>query len=104
MGCHLTGSEVGLIACYGFDQGINEGNNSGITSLEDCTSNNLDGSLHNFALTGPVSNWVALGAALTGSCICEDADMDTYTICDGDCDDTNAAIYPGATRNLQCAG
>jgi hypothetical protein len=29
---------------------------------------------------------------------CNDNDADTYTVAQGDCDDTNAAVYPGATE------
>jgi len=32
------------------------------------------------------------------TCACTDLDGDGYTTCDGDCDDTNAAVHPGATE------
>lgn len=54
----LTGSESGLLAYYNFNQGIANGNNTGITTLNDLTGNN-DGTLKNFALTAnSTSNFV----------------------------------------------
>lgn len=54
----LTGSESGLVAYYNFKQGVAGGNNAGVTTLIDLTSNNNDGDLQNFALNGSTSNWV----------------------------------------------
>ncbi|HLV13929.1 MAG TPA: LamG-like jellyroll fold domain-containing protein [Xanthomarina sp.] len=48
----------GLLAYYKFNQGFPAGNNIGLTSLIDNTSNNYDGTLTNFALTGSTSNWL----------------------------------------------
>lgn len=58
MSQELTGSESGLIAYYNFNQGIAGGNNAGVTTLIDVTSNGFDGTLNGFSLTGPTSNWV----------------------------------------------
>jgi hypothetical protein len=58
MSTTFTGSEPGLIAYYNFDQGITAGNNTGITTLNDLSPNNLDGTLTNFGLTGVTSNWI----------------------------------------------
>lgn len=55
----LTGSETGLVGYYNFDQGTAGGNNSEITTLTDLTMNGHDGTLVNFALDGPVSNWIS---------------------------------------------
>ena len=55
----LTGSETGLIGYYNFNQGTDGGNNAGITTLNDLTSSNIDGTLINFGLTGSTSNWVS---------------------------------------------
>ena len=55
----LAGSETGLVAYYRFNQGIPEGNNAGLTVLDDETLNNFDGSLSSFALSGTTSNWVS---------------------------------------------
>jgi hypothetical protein len=59
MSNELTGNETGLVAYYNFNQGITAGNNAGITSLNDKTSNAYNGTLHNFTLNGATSNWVA---------------------------------------------
>jgi sugar lactone lactonase YvrE len=48
----------GLIAYYRFDQGIAESNNAGLNTLADSSSNGLNGTLHNFELTGTISNWI----------------------------------------------
>ncbi len=54
----LTGSESGLVAYYNFNQNEAGGTNTGQTTLDDLTSNNNDGTLTNFALTGSTSNWM----------------------------------------------
>ncbi len=63
MSNELIGNETGLVAYYNFNQGAPSGNNAGIISLTDKTSNAYNGTLHNFALNGATSNWVA-GAPL----------------------------------------
>ncbi|MBK8921078.1 MAG: HYR domain-containing protein [Saprospirales bacterium] len=59
MHIELAGTEVGLLACYDFNQGIPGGNNAGVTVLNDKTANSLHGQLFGFALTGSVSNWIS---------------------------------------------
>ena len=59
MSCELEGDEPGLVAYYPFNQGVPGGNNAGLTTLFDATSNANDGTLFNFTLDGPTSNWVA---------------------------------------------
>ncbi|MDW3194901.1 MAG: LamG-like jellyroll fold domain-containing protein [Cytophagales bacterium] len=54
----LTGSETGLELYYNFNQNEAGGTNTGQTTLDDLTSNNNDGTLTGFALTGSTSNWV----------------------------------------------
>ncbi len=67
--CALSGSEPSLLAYYNFNTGVAGANNSGDTILNDlhgfCP---INGKLVNFALTGTVSNWVAPGAPISGSC------------------------------------
>jgi hypothetical protein len=58
MNSELCGSETGLIAYYNFYQGTAGGDNSAITTLEDKTANNNDGTLTNFTKTGASSNFV----------------------------------------------
>ncbi|MDR3667879.1 MAG: YCF48-related protein [Ignavibacteriaceae bacterium] len=55
----LVGNESGLLMYYNFNEGIAGGNNAGLTSLIDATSNHYNGTLLNFDLTGNTSNWVA---------------------------------------------
>ena len=54
----LSGNEDNLLIYYDFNQGTGDGDNTGITELIDRTSNNYNGLLHNFALTGSTSNFV----------------------------------------------
>ncbi len=63
----LTGSEPGLVAYYNFDQGIADGNNAGVTTLTDNSTNGNNGTLYNFALNGASSNWIASNAKLYNS-------------------------------------
>jgi len=62
----LAGNETGLVAYYNFNNGNPSGTNTGVTSLEDSTPNNLDGTLQSFALSGTTSNWVASGPMILG--------------------------------------
>ncbi|MBC7885268.1 MAG: hypothetical protein H7X99_07320, partial [Saprospiraceae bacterium] len=56
----LTGQESGLQAYYDFNHATAQagGNNAGLTNLIDRTTNNNNGTLYNFALTGSNSNWL----------------------------------------------
>ncbi|QKG53346.1 LamG-like jellyroll fold domain-containing protein [Hymenobacter sp. BRD67] len=47
-----------LVAYYDFDTGTAGGNNTGLTTLTDRSSNAQNGTLTGFALTGTTSNWV----------------------------------------------
>lgn len=54
----LSGTEIGLVDYYTFDQGIQNGSNVGLTTLYDITASANNGTLNNFALTGATSNYV----------------------------------------------
>jgi hypothetical protein len=54
----LTGTETGLVAYYGFNHGVANGTNTGITTLSDLTGHGWNGTLYSFALSGTTSNWV----------------------------------------------
>jgi hypothetical protein len=51
-------ASTGLTAYYNFDQGVSGANNTTTDMVYDQTSNQLNGTLKNFALTGTTSNWV----------------------------------------------
>lgn len=94
--CELTGSESGLLAYYNFNQGVAGGNNAGVTTLNDLTSNNHDGTLQNFALNGGSSNWVTAGNPVSGAC----STPSTVLVCDSLKDFPNAqgpAVIVGST-------
>ncbi|MBI9065785.1 MAG: VCBS repeat-containing protein [Salinivirgaceae bacterium] len=57
MNTSIAGIESGLLLNYNLNQGIADGNNTGITSATDATTNGNDGTLSGFALTGTTSNW-----------------------------------------------
>ncbi len=59
-----TIAQPNLVAYYKFNQGVAGGSNTAINTLEDFTTNH-NGTLLNFALSGPTSNWVASGAGIT---------------------------------------
>ncbi len=48
----------GLIAYYNFNNGLANGTNTGLTTLNDQTLNLINGTLNNFGLTGNTSNWI----------------------------------------------
>lgn len=54
----LVGNEAGLIGLFNFDQGIADGDNTGLTTIVDNTSSSNNASLFNLALTGTSSNYV----------------------------------------------
>jgi len=58
----LSASETGLLAYYKFNQGIESGTNTGLTSVTDASSLANNGTLTNSALTGSTSNWVSFRA------------------------------------------
>lgn len=69
MNCELQGNESGLVAYYQFNQGTDQVDNSGVTTLTDATANANNGTLANFALTGSTSNWLAGSPVTTGSTV-----------------------------------
>ena len=68
MNHELSGNESGLIAYYNFDQGIPGGNNIGVTTLNDGTTNGNNGTLNDFALIGSTSNWIGSDAPIFAPC------------------------------------
>jgi hypothetical protein len=64
MNTQLAGNEANLAAYYNFNQGVANGTNTGLTTLNGSTTPPYNGTLYNFALTGTTSNWVD-GPALT---------------------------------------
>ncbi len=59
MYCELDGSQTGLVAYYKFNQGAQDTDNTGITSVTDASGNNFHATLENSALTSTASNWTA---------------------------------------------
>ncbi len=66
--CELQASQLGLVAYYNLNQGIDSGNNTSETTAIDATGTN-NGTLTNFDLTGTTSNWFAGSPVTTGSII-----------------------------------
>jgi uncharacterized delta-60 repeat protein len=90
--CELVGTETGLISYYKFNQGTSSGNNTGVTTLTDATTNSYNGTLTNFALTGSNSNWLN-GSAITTGNSCSTLSTANFSI------DKNFTIYPNPTQN-----
>lgn len=76
MSCGVSAGEECLVAYYRFNQGTPAGANGGVTTLLDETSNNLDGSLLNFALSGSTSNWIEATNGVAGNCTLESCPSD----------------------------
>ncbi|WP_395044219.1 LamG-like jellyroll fold domain-containing protein [Flavobacterium sp.] len=57
--CEFTTPQTGMIAYYKFNQGINNANNAGVTTLLDSSTNVINATLTNFALVGLTSNWAS---------------------------------------------
>ena len=79
--CELQGNETGLVAYYKFNQGIDQANNTAISTLTDATSNANNGSLVNFALNGTNSNWLAGSPVTSGSTIPSAPTASDQTFC-----------------------
>lgn len=62
MFCQIHAPQQGLMAYYQFNEGVGYGNNAGINTLPDLSGNNNGGTLVNFVLAGPTTNWIAPGA------------------------------------------
>ncbi|MBA6154917.1 choice-of-anchor D domain-containing protein [Tenacibaculum sp. S7007] len=94
-GCTADMSQNNLIASYNFNSGISGADNSGLTTLTDSSSNNFNGTLSNFALSGVTSNWIDASANnVSNSCDCivigdvtltSQTEVDTFTATLGDC-------------------
>lgn len=80
--CELQGDETGLVAYYKFNQGLDAGNNTGITTLTDATANANNGILFDFAETGSISNFLAGSPVTTGSTIPSAPTADNQTFCE----------------------
>jgi hypothetical protein len=65
--CEIPTTATGLIANYHFNQGVDGGTNTSITTLTDASASAFTGTLTNMTLTGTTSNWVAQGGVTTGS-------------------------------------
>lgn len=53
----LTGTEPGLVAEFGFDEGVPGGDNTGLTTTLDNSTVANNGTLKSFTLSGPASNF-----------------------------------------------
>ncbi len=78
----LTLPQTGLAAYYKFNQGVANGDNTGVTALTDEMGAN-GGTLQNFTLNGGASNWVGDGLLST---------LD-FSL------DANVAVYPNPVQN-----
>ena len=97
MNQQLCGGETGLRAYYQFNQGVDGGNNAGVTTLLDLSGFGNNGTLFNFALNGPTSNWVQ---GLTGMTACPPcASAPTAGTISG-----TATVCSGVAHNLNLLG
>lgn len=114
----ICSSTTGLVAYFPFNQGIAAGDNPSIIKADDVTPNNNNGTLQNFQLTGPTSNWVSGTPGLiafNNASLYQDTDGDGYgnpsvsqiPTCDIptgyvlnnlDCDDNNSNINPNVSE------
>jgi hypothetical protein len=96
--CELQGNEAGLTAYYKFNQGFDASTNTSITSLTDATSNNNNGTLNNFTLSGSTSNWLAGSSVTTGSTIPSTPSVSTPITY---CQNATASVLTASGTNLK---
>ncbi|MGV7108131.1 LamG-like jellyroll fold domain-containing protein [Flavobacterium sp. U410] len=78
--CELQGNETGLIAYYQFNQGVDQADNTSITTLTDNTATNANnGTLSNFTLNRTASNWLA-GSPITSNLPVPSIPIDTTPV------------------------
>lgn len=66
--CEISTTEIGLLANFHFNQGVDASTNSTETNLMDAMGSN-NGTLLNFALNGTTSNWVSPSTIANGFAI-----------------------------------
>ena len=71
---------TGLVVYYNFNHGTAGGTNTGLNSLNNLVSDNFNGTLSSFALTGTTSNWVSSMPDKTLT-LSSPAGTDAQTIC-----------------------
>lgn len=99
--CELLGSESGLLAYYKFNQGLDNQDNTAITSLTDATVNANNGTLTNFELTAATSNWKSGSLIITGQNCCTSVTTWNGTAwSNGTPDATKTAIFTGNYTGL----
>jgi len=96
MTCEIPTNAPGLLANYHFNQGTSNGNNSSVTTINDATSNGLNLTLSNFALSGNASNWTSPGGVISNYTL---SNVPTLTL------SSNASsVCSGATTTLTANG
>jgi hypothetical protein len=91
--CELQASQTNVVAYYKCNQGNNNYNNVGVTSLIDETSNGYNGTLTNFALSGITSNW-ASGSPITTGNICAVLNTSSFDV------NLDFKLYPNPTKDI----
>jgi hypothetical protein len=94
MNCELQGAESGLIAYYNFNQGIDQADNTSITTLNAVVGPN--GTLTNFALNGATSNWLSGSPVTTGSVVPGNATVTSPVTYNQDASASALSATPGA--------
>ncbi len=94
LNCEITGNESGLVRYYRFNQGQPGADNTSQTSLvSNDLDNTVDGTISNFNLTGPISNFVQ-GANLDN---CQGLDLTGYPTPPGSGD---ALVFDGVNDEV----
>ena len=90
--CELLGNEASLNTYYKFNQGFDQSAN-GIVNIATNSAGSNMGTLHNFALSGAISNWLAGSTVTTGN-TCTTLSNDSFAIL------SNLKIYPNPIQHL----
>jgi hypothetical protein len=100
MNGEILTSANGLLANYHFNQGADNADNVAVTTLNDASGNNNNGTLLNFALNGATSNWVNPGAVVSGASVPAFSNSVTSSIVN----QTNVSCNGGADGSVTVAG
>ncbi|CAD0002584.1 LamG-like jellyroll fold domain-containing protein [Flavobacterium salmonis] len=92
--CELGPGQTNLLAYYQFNQGLDNRNNSTVTTVADASSNAYTGMLDGFELIGNTSNWTATSIVTTGNTCSTNLNNNHFEF------SSKTTVYPNPSNGL----